>query len=131
MHSKAENDAFPYCAHRPNLRRIEPIIRADPGPQPHLEDGTIHHPRRPTKPDSLYLDLPPKSSQFGTCRPTRLDKIKNFRFEVQLGAVSVAATELVAHPVGAPMCRVAGQSGPRRGFYSGDLKSVMRLPAMS
>ena len=25
---------------------------------------------RPTKPDSLYLDLPTKSSQFGTCRPT-------------------------------------------------------------
>ena len=31
-----------------------------------------------TKLDSLYLDLPAKSSQFGTCRPTKLDKIKNF-----------------------------------------------------
>ena len=31
----------------------------------------------PTKPDLLYLDLPPKSSQFGTCRSTKLDKLKN------------------------------------------------------
>ena len=26
----------------------------------------------------LYQNLPPKSSQFGTCRPTKLDKIKKF-----------------------------------------------------
>ena len=27
---------------------------------------------------TLQPDLPAKSSQFGTCRPTRLDEIKNF-----------------------------------------------------
>ena len=32
--------------------------------------GTAYSPLGPTKPASLYLDLPPKSSQFGTCRPT-------------------------------------------------------------
>ena len=31
---------------------------------------------------SLQPDLPPKSSQFGTCRPTRLDKIKSVYAEV-------------------------------------------------
>ena len=34
-------------------------------------------PSGPTKLDSLYLDLPPKSSQYGTLRPTKLHQIKN------------------------------------------------------
>ena len=41
----------------------------------------------PTKPDSLNRDLPPESSQFGTCRPTKLGKIKSFRVEVRSGPV--------------------------------------------
>ena len=43
---------------------------------------------RPTKPDSLYLDLPTKSSQFGTCRPTKLDKIKNLFHHLHFGSVT-------------------------------------------
>ena len=43
------------------------------------------YPGRPSGP--LYQDLPPKSSQFGTCRPTKLDKIKNFRVALQAGSV--------------------------------------------
>ena len=35
-------------------------------PQPHLEDGTTYYPLRPTK----------------------LDKIENFHFEVQVGAIA-------------------------------------------
>ena len=61
---------------------------------------------------------------------TKLDKIKNFRIEVQVSSVGVALTGLAAHPCGAPMRRAAGQSS-QRGFYSEDLKSAMRLPAMS
>ena len=39
-------------------------------PQPHLEDSTTYRALRPTNPDSLYPNFPPKSSQSGTCRPT-------------------------------------------------------------
>ena len=63
-------------------------------------------------------------------KPTKLDKIKNFRIEVQVSSVGVALTGLAAPPCGAPMRRAAGQSS-QRGFYSEDLKSAMRLPAMS
>ena len=79
-----------------------------PTAQPHLEDGSVYHQNR----------------------PTRLDKIKNLRIKVQVSSVGVALTGLAAHPCGAPMRRAAGQSS-QRGFYSEDLKSAMRLPAMS
>ena len=59
-------------------------------------------------------------------RPTRLDKIKNFRIEVQVSPVGWQPTLARAQ-----MRRVAGQSSQRLGFYSEDLKSAMRLPAMS
>ena len=56
---------------------------------------------------------------------------KNLRIKVQVSPLGVALTGLAAYPCGAPMRRAAGQSSQRRGFYSEDLKSDMRLPAMS
>ena len=47
-----------------NARAWAPV--GSQSPQPHLEDGSTYHPLRPTK----------------------LDKIKNFRVEVQVGAVA-------------------------------------------
>ena len=35
-------------------------------------------------------DLPPKSSQYGTCRPTKLGKIKDLHAEVQAAVVGLA-----------------------------------------
>ena len=43
----------------------------------------------------LERDLPPKSSQYGTLRPTKLDKIDNLRFEVQRGALDLCQTNLI------------------------------------
>ena len=74
----------------------------------------------------LPTDVILRQAQFSTRRPTRLDKIKNFRIEVQVSPVDWQPTL-----VRAQMRRVAGQSSQRLGFYSEDLKSAMRLPAMS
>ena len=38
----------------------------------------------------LQHDLPAKSSQYSLLRPTTLDKIKNFRITLQVGAVTDA-----------------------------------------
>ena len=44
---------------------------------------------------SLYKDLPAKSSQFSTRRPTRLDKIKNLHLEDQARTLTTGAIERV------------------------------------
>ena len=97
-----------------------------PIPTCHSHDCKLADPRK----------LPgPSTSQRWDCLPSnqahQLDKIKNFRIKVQVSPVGVALTGLAAYPCGAPMRRAAGQSSQRRGFYSEDLKSDMRLPAMS
>ena len=62
--------------------------------------------------------------------PSQL-RLENLRIKVQVSPVGVALTGLAAYPCGAPMRRAAGQSSQRRGFYSEDFKSDIRLPAMS
>ena len=43
-------------------------------------------------PLGLYTNLPAESSQFSLTRPTRLDKIKNFRDQVQAGTLVLPET---------------------------------------
>ena len=55
-----------------------------------LVPGFISTNPRSTELDSLQQDFPPKSSQFGTCRPTKLDKIKNLHLEIQVSSLTLA-----------------------------------------
>ena len=68
------SEKFAIQSRQVQCKRLEFLTRvageASQSPQPHLEDSSTYRALRPTKPDSLNLDLPAKSSQFGTCRPT-------------------------------------------------------------
>ncbi len=53
----------------------------------------LTNPSRPTKLDSLYLDLPPESSQFSLTRPTHLGRNQGTSLSIQANAVTAADHE--------------------------------------
>ena len=58
-------------------------------------------------------------------------RLKNLCVGGQVGPVAKPSQDGSPRSVRALLHSAAGQSGQSSGFYSEDLKSVMRLPAMS